>query len=134
MYTMIKRLGYGVVVWAVPYVTALPLLPLAQRDPIFFGTIMIVEGSVVGTILALAYFDGVTGRYVTEGLVLGAVWMVENWALDFVGILTFNHMAVSRYFMEVGLRYVPMIAVTTAIGYALSKGISAGPRKPALRA
>jgi uncharacterized membrane protein YpjA len=118
MKSMIRRLGYGLIVWTVPYATSLTLLPLIQRDPIFFGTIMIVEGSIVGTALAIAYFQRGEHRDAREGLVLGAVWMIENWLLDFVGVVPFTHTTIARYFMEIGLRYVPMIAITTAIGYA----------------
>lgn len=118
MKSMIQRLGYGVIAWAVPYATSLTLLPLIQRDPIFFGTIMIVEGSIVGTALAIVYFRHAAHPDGREGLVLGTVWMIENWLLDFVGVVPFTHTTLARYFMEIGLRYVPMIAITTAVGYA----------------
>jgi len=35
-----------------------------------------------------------------------------------VGVVPFTHTTIARYFMEIGLRYVPMIAITAAIGYA----------------
>jgi uncharacterized membrane protein YpjA len=121
MKPVMRRLGYGIIVWAVPYATSLTLLPLIQRDPIFFGTIMIVEGSIVGTMLAVAYFQTVPHPDVREGVLLGAVWMVENWLLDFAGVVPFTHTTIGRYFMEIGLRYVPMIVITSAIGYAWRK-------------
>ena len=52
MNAMGRRLGSGMIVWAVPYATSLTLLPLIQRDPVFFATIMIVEGSIVGPVIA----------------------------------------------------------------------------------
>jgi hypothetical protein len=118
MKSMVRRLGSGMIVWAVPYATSLTLLPLIQRDPVFFGTIMIVEGSIVGVMIAIAYFQHVGHPDVHEGFVLGTVWMIENWLLDFVGVVPFTHTTIARYFMEIGLRYVPMIAITAAIGYA----------------
>jgi hypothetical protein len=121
MKALIRRLGYGIIVWSVPYATSLTLLPLIQRDPIFFGTIMIVEGSIVGTALAIAYFRNVPHPDTREGLLLGAIWMVENWLLDFAGVIPFTHTTLTRYFMEIGLRYVPMIVITTAIGYVWRK-------------
>jgi uncharacterized membrane protein YpjA len=121
MTALIRRLGYGMIVWAVPYATSLTMLPLIQRDPIFFGTIMIVEGSIVGTAVAIAYFQHVPHPDAREGFILGAVWMVENWLLDFVGVVPFTHTTLTRYFMEIGLRYMPMIAIATAIGYAWRK-------------
>ena len=48
---MRKKIGYGVVLWAIPYVTAIPLLPLMRSDQPFFKTIMIVEGALLGAML-----------------------------------------------------------------------------------
>lgn len=118
MKAFIRRLGYGMIVWAVPYATSLTMLPLIQRDTAFFGTIMIVEGSIVGTILTVAYFQHAAEPGVREGLLLGTTWLIENWLLDFVGVMPFTHTSIARYFVEIGLRYVPMIAFATAIGYA----------------
>jgi uncharacterized membrane protein YpjA len=115
---MIRRLGYGLIVWMVPYATSLTLLPMIQRDPIFFGTIMIVEGSILGAVLAVAYFQHIEHPDAHEGFAVGTVWMIESWLLDFVGVVPFTQTTIARYFMEIGLRYVPMIAITAAIGYA----------------
>lgn len=121
MTAFLRRLGYGLIVWAIPYATSLTMLPLIQRDPVFFGTIMIVEGSITGTVLAIAYFQHADRRDAREGFILGAVWMLENWLLDFVGVVPFTQTTMARYFMEIGLRYVPMIAIATAIGYAWTR-------------
>ncbi len=48
---MLKKIGYGLILWVIPYVTAIPLLSLRQTDPVFFKTIMIVEGALVVGIL-----------------------------------------------------------------------------------
>lgn len=49
---MLKKIGYGLILWVIPYVTAIQLLSLKQTDPVFFKTIMIVEGALVGGILS----------------------------------------------------------------------------------
>jgi hypothetical protein len=41
---MLKKIGYGLILWVIPYVTAIPLMGLMQTDLIFFKTIMIVGG------------------------------------------------------------------------------------------
>lgn len=123
MKTLFRQLGYGMIVWAVPYATSLTMLPLIQRDPIFFGTIMIVEGSIVGTALAVAYFEHASHPDTRHGLILGTVWMIENWLLDFVAVVPFTHTTIARYFLNIGLRYVPMIAIAAAIGYAWKKRV-----------
>jgi hypothetical protein len=117
---MARRIGYGVVIWALPYVTSVALMDLMTRDRAAFTTIMIVEGSVVGTWLAGQYFRTVPGNFLREGIALGATWIVVNWTLDFVALMPFANLTLSRYFVEIGLRYVPIAATTVGFGYVLT--------------
>lgn len=116
---MFKKIGYGLILWVIPYVTAIPLLPLMKSDPTFFKTIMIVEGSLVGGVLAALYFQRVQRDFLREGIILAMVWIVLNWLLDFVALLPFAEMSLSRYFLEIGLRYFAIASTTIAIGYVL---------------
>jgi len=117
---MLKRVGFGFLVWLVPYVTAIPLMPLMESDVVLFKTIMVVVGSLVGALLTVIYFAGVRRSYLREGVLLGLVWLLLSWGLDFVALLPFSQMAVGRYFLEIGLRYVGMLSPTVAVGYVLS--------------
>ena len=42
-----------------------------------------------------------------------------NWALDFVALLPFSGHSIPRYFVEIGARYLAMVAPLVAIGYVL---------------
>jgi hypothetical protein len=116
---MASRIGYGVVAWAVPYATAMPLMWLLFSDERAFKTVMIVEGSIVGAVLACSYFSAVRERFVREGVLLGATMLLTNWALDLIALVPFADVSVWRYFVEIGFRYVGMFATTVALGYAL---------------
>ena len=116
---MMKRLGYGVILWLVPYVTAIPLLPLIQSDNALFKSIMIVEGALVGAALTAHYFQGVERDYLREGIILAVVWIVLNWLLDFAALLPFTKQTLTRYFAEIGLRYLAIAAPAVTIGYVL---------------
>lgn len=124
---MLKKIGYAIVLWAIPYATAIPLLGLNESDQLFFKTIMIVEGSIVGAILAAIYFIGVKGGFLREGITLAIVWIVVNWILDYGGVVSFTGMPLDRYFLEIGLRYIAMAAPTVAIGYVLEKRLASAP-------
>jgi hypothetical protein len=113
--------GYGVVAWAIPYITSLALLPLIRSDPALFKTIMVVEGSLVGALLAVVYFETVRHDYVREGLLLGATWIVVSWILDFAGVMPFVEMTPARYFVEIGFEYLAMLASPAAIGLVLDR-------------
>lgn len=118
---MFRKIGYGLVLWVIPYVTAIPLLPLMQRDLVFFKTIMIVEGTLVGAVLTAAYFLRVERNFLREGVVLAAVWILLNWALDFAALLPFTKMPLDRYFIEIGARYLAMAAPTVVAGFLLER-------------
>ncbi len=120
---MLRKIGYGFIVWAVPYFSAIPLLGLMQTDPLFFKTLMIVIGGIVAAICTVLYFDKINKDFLREGIILGLVWLIFNWLLDFVGLLPLSKMPYSRYFMEIGLRYICMLAPSVSVGYILSKKI-----------
>jgi hypothetical protein len=118
---MLKKIGFGVVAWAIPYVTSLPLLWLMFSDRNAFQTIMIVEGSLVGAFLACQYFRTVERAFLREGLLLGLVWVATSWFLDFVALVPFADITAWRYFVEIGFRYLAMFAPTVAIGYTVAE-------------
>jgi hypothetical protein len=118
---MLKKIGYGLILWVIPYVTAIPLLSLRQTDPVFFKTIMVVEGALVGGILSALYFQGVRGGFLREGVITSVVWMFVNWGLDLVALLPFTGHTIPRYFIEIGALYVAMAAPLVAIGYVLEQ-------------
>lgn len=121
---MLKKIGFGIILWAIPYATAIPLLGLNERDQVFFKTIMIIEGSIVGAVLAAIYFTDVQRDYLREGIVLGTVWIGVNWILDYAGLIVLTEMSLDRYFAEIGLRYIAMAAPTVAIGYVLQRRLA----------
>jgi uncharacterized membrane protein YpjA len=120
---MLRKIGYGAVVWVVPYISAIPLLGLMQTDPIFFKTLMIVIGGITGAVCVSLYFPKVEKDFLKDGIVLGLVWLIVNWLLDFAALLPLSKMPYGQYFAEIGLRYLVMPAMTIPIGYVLSKKI-----------
>ena len=116
---MLRKIGYGVVTWAVPYVTAVSFMGLMVSDRIAFQTVMIVEGAFVGTLLACHYFRTVPKRFLREGIRLGIVWVLTNWTLDFAALVPFADLTPWRYFVEIGFRYLGIFAPTVGIGYVL---------------
>jgi uncharacterized membrane protein YpjA len=118
---MLKKIGYGLILWVIPYVTAIPLLGLMKSDLILFKTIMIVEGALVGAALTVLYFLTVNGDFMMEGITVATIWIAVNWLMDFVALLPFTDLSVTRYFLEIGLRYLAIVAPTAAVGYVLER-------------
>ena len=120
---MLRKIGYGVVVWAVPYVTALALMDLMTTDRVAFQTVMIVEGALVGSLLTWQYFRTVTAHPLREGVVLATVWLLISWTFDFVALVPFAGMSAWRYFVEIGFRYLGMFALPVTVGAVLGSRI-----------
>lgn len=117
---MLKRIAYGAILWLIPYVTSIPLMPLIESDNKFFKTIMIVEGSLFGALLTAHYFKDVEKDFLREGILLAVVWIIVNWLLDFAALLPFTGQSIPRYFIEIGLGYLAMAAPAVAVGWVLS--------------
>ena len=122
---MLRKIGYGFIVWLVPYVASIPLLGLMQTDVHFFKTIMIIVGGLTGAVCVILYFNKVEKNYLEEGIMVGLIWLLINWILDFVALLPLSKMPIDRYFLEIGLRYLVMPAMTVPVGYILSRKIKA---------
>ena len=122
---MLKKIGYGCIVWVIPFISAIPLMGLMESDPIFFKTLMIVIGGIIGAVCVVLYFNKVEKDYLKEGIWLGIVWLVVNWLLDFALLLPLSKMPYLQYFKEIGLRYLFMPAMTVPVGYILSKKLKA---------
>ena len=120
---MLRKFGYGFIVWVVPFVSSIPLLGLMESDPVYFKTLMIVIGGLTGAVCVALYFMKVEKDYLKEGVWLGIVWLAVNWLLDFIVLLPLNKMPHLQYFREIGLRYLMMPAMSIPVGYILGKKI-----------
>lgn len=118
---MLRRIGFAVVLWVVPYVAAIPLLPLMRSDPMTFKAIMVLIGSLLGAVLSVLYFLGVSKGYLKESIALAATWLVVNWALDLVALLPFSGQTLPQYVTQLGIEYIGLMAPVVAIGYLLEK-------------
>jgi hypothetical protein len=125
---MLKKIGFGIILWAVPFLVSIPLVPLMQSDQTFFKTIMIVVGTVTGGVLAALYFVRVERDFLREGVLVAVIWIAVSWILDFAVLLPLAGYSPGRYFLEIGLRYLAMAAPPVAIGYVLqARAAKSGP-------
>ncbi len=115
----VRRIGYGIALWAIPYAVSIPLLSLRTSDPLVFKSILVVVATILESLLAVLYFKKIQGDYLRESIILAVTWMVVNWLLDFAGIIPFAGISVARYFMEIGVEYIGMAAPVLALGYLL---------------
>jgi hypothetical protein len=122
MKKLLKVVLLGFLTWLVPFVVScffysrdgVPLF-----DIFFIKTIMIVVFSFLGALLLVWYFKKITDNYLTEGIVVGLVWLAINWILDFVVLIPLAKMSVAAYFTQIGLRYLMIPTMSIAMGYLI---------------
>lgn len=122
-----RRLGFAIVLWAILYVAAVPLLPLQASDLAAFKAAMAMLGSLLGGAFAGFYFLSIERDYLREAIVTAITWIVVNWLLDVVALLPFTKQSLPQYFMEIGIEYLGMLGPVIAIGYLLEKKAAGRP-------
>ena len=108
----------GLASWVVPFILAFAFYDRTGQlaiDVFLFKSIMVVFGGLVGAYLLLRAFRRVTPSF-ANGLALGLVWLVLNWALDIAILVGAMGMPASEWFQAIGLRYLMIPIMATAMG------------------
>lgn len=120
MYFIVKIILYGILVWLVPFVIAIPFYSpdgILLVDEYLFKTVMILSGGGTGAILLVLLFREIKQDYVKKGVIIGLVWLVINWLLDIGILLPLSGMDVSTYLNQIGLRYFMIPIMSIMAGY-----------------
>lgn len=120
MQAWLKRIGLGVILWAIPYGAAIPMLGLAHDKPLQFKAFEVSIACVTAAVLIVVYFKGVEKRFLREAVLAAATWAVVNWGLDLVALLPFTHQSLQQYFLEIGIEYLASGALVIATGAVLA--------------
>jgi hypothetical protein len=119
-----RVLFYGFLSWLVPLFASLLFFDQSGQRLVpepFFKSIMVVCGVLVGTYLAIRYFRGVKENFISEGWVIGLIWLAMNIGLDLIVLVGLFKMDLGEYFMGIGLRYLSIPIITVGLGYALRR-------------
>ena len=122
MQSIKKNILYGFLVWLIPFISSFPFFTREGEmliDKIFFKTIMIIIGTLVGVFFIVNYFKSVEKNFIKEGVLVGVSWLLINWGLDFVVLIPMADMTYSNYFIEIGLRYLSLPIIAIGAGYLL---------------
>ncbi len=120
-----KMIGFGVITWAVPFLSAF-FFWTPSGAPLFniitLKTIMLLLSSFTATFFLCIYFRGVkSSQFLKEGFLIGCLWLLINWALDFLFLIPMTHISTSTYFFQIGLRDLVIPMTSIGMGYLLSK-------------
>ncbi|NJD51451.1 MAG: hypothetical protein FIB07_01125 [Candidatus Methanoperedens sp.] len=118
----VKNVLYGFLAWLIPFVASFFFYSREGKltiDIFLFKSIMIIVGSFSAAILLISYFRNVNVDYLKEGIIVGVVWFGINIVLDLLILIPMSGMSITDYFMQIGLRYLAIPAMSIAVGTAL---------------
>ncbi len=118
-----KSALYGFIAWLVPFLAAFLFYSREGKlniDVLFFKSIMVVVGSATAAFLLISYFKKINADYFKEGIRVGVVWFAVNVLLDLLILLPMSGMAIPNYFMQIGLGYLAIPAMSVSVGAVLA--------------
>lgn len=124
----LRLIGFGLLTWLLPFLVSVPLYS-PEGEPLYdiflIKSVLLVFSAALGTLLILVYFRNVRARFVREGVLLGGVWLLINWALDAVILLPLSGMDAGTYMGEIGFRYLMIPIIALGIGCAAEQAVRA---------
>jgi len=118
----VRNVLYGFFAWIIPFVASFFFYSREGKlniDVFLFKSIMIVVGSFSAAILLIYYFKNIKVDYLNEGIIVGVIWFSINIVLDLLVLIPMSGMSFVDYFMQIGLRYLAIPAMSIAVGTAL---------------
>ncbi|MBM9502475.1 hypothetical protein JWG44_19665 [Leptospira sp. 201903071] len=121
---LVRILSYGFLVWLIPFAVAIPFYTRdgkLQTDIFLFKTVMILVGSLTGSLLLASLAIRISGKTLSTLLVTALIWLIINWGLDFLILLPMSKMSVPDYFIQIGFGYLTMSIIAFSIGRAVDQ-------------
>ncbi len=118
----VRNVLYGFLAWLIPFVASFFFYSREGKltiDIFLFKSIMIVIGSFSAAILLISYFKNIKNDYLKEGIIVGLVWFGINIVLDLLILIPMSGMSIMGYFMQIGLSYLAIPAMSIAVGTSL---------------
>ena len=118
----VRNILYGFLAWLIPFVASFFFYSSEGKltiDIFLFKSIMIVVGSFSAAILLISYFRNINVDYLKEGIIVGLMWFGINIVLDLLILIPMSGMSIMDYFMQIGLRYLAIPAMSIAVGTSL---------------
>lgn len=118
-----KALIFGFLSWLIPFAASIPFFSLKNGllvNQLLFKNLMVIVGSFSAAFLIIKYFKNVEKNFIKEGLLLGALWLAINLLFDLLVLVPMGKMPIGQYFLEIGVGYLMIPAMTILCGKILA--------------
>jgi hypothetical protein len=115
-----RALGYGFLLWLVPFIAAVGLFPIRQSNRPLFESIMPIVLAVCTMLALKLYLRRGAAPAFGEGLLLGLIWMAVSllfdWPMFSAGPMK---MTLGGYMSDIGAAYLLFPVLTVGAGFLL---------------
>jgi hypothetical protein len=122
----VKIVGFGFLIWLIPFIASLIIYPLKISFNPLFESIMPVLITITVVLIAALYFRDVDTKFLNEGIKIGLTWFIISILIDLILFMPSSPMQMSftNYMMDIGLTYLIIPIVTVGMGYMADKHIN----------
>jgi hypothetical protein len=119
----VKLVGFGFLIWLMPFLVSFVIFPLRNTNRPLFESIMPVVLVLTVMIISVLYFKKIEKESLKEGLIAGVLWFTLSLAIDLLLFLPASpmQMSFSDYMMDIGLTYLIILMIPISIGALVSK-------------
>lgn len=119
----VKLVGFGFLIWLIPFLVSFVIFPLRDANRPLFESIMPIILVLTVMIISVLYFKKIEKESLKEGLIAGVLWFVLSLVIDLMLFLPASpmQMSFSDYMMDIGLTYLIILIIPIGIGALVSK-------------
>jgi hypothetical protein len=116
-----RLIGYGFLVWLIPFVVAFIFFSTRVEWRELFESIVAVTLAATVTVLAYDYLHRLGAPNAGAGLTAGLVWLAISVLIDLPLMLSpFIGMSLGEYLADIALTYVMIPVIATGVGMAFA--------------
>jgi len=119
----VKLVGFGFLIWLIPFLVSFVIFPLRNTNRPLFESIMPVVLVLTVMIISVLYFKKIEKESLKEGVITGVLWFVLSLVIDLMLFLPASPMQMnfSDYMMDIGLTYLIILMIPIGIGALVNK-------------
>jgi len=118
----------GFVTWLVPYIVSFGFYDRSGNLNVSYGlfkSVMVVLSSITGMYVLSYHMRLISERFRKEGVIAGVAWLLINYVLDIIVFVPMAGMTIKDYFMTIGLGYLQIPVISTAVGIIIQRNLIA---------
>lgn len=122
MSSLKRILGYGFLIWAIPFIVAIFIFPLRENERPLFESIMPVAVALAVVICTLPYNKKIESNFLKEDIYFGLWSLLICIVIDLLMFMWGPmKMAFIDYMKDIGITYLMIPVITYGIGKAIEE-------------